>query len=102
MQYTLKLCGGSFSTDWIFPYSPTLRDASPSAGTALVTKILSPQMTGLECASPGIAVFHRIFLPDSPDHSVGGVPSPIPLAAGPRDCGPAEAERDARQRGGAV
>src|SRR5258708_6544006 len=71
----------------MFPYSPTFSDASPSAGTALVTKILSPQITGLECASPGISVDHRMFLCDSPFHSTGGDPLPTPLAEGPQNCG---------------
>src|SRR5258707_12302788 len=81
----------------MFPYSPTFSDASPSAGTALVTKILSPQITGLECASPGISVDHRMFLCDSPFHSTGGDPPATPLAEGPRNCGQSAAFASAAQ-----
>src|ERR1022692_4581418 len=94
-QYTLKLCAGSpltgvispyrptFSDDsLISPYRPTFSDDSPLAGTALVTKMRSPQTTGLEWPKPGIAAFQRTFLPDSTFHSVGGAPVPTPLAEG--------------------
>src|SRR5579872_4253190 len=60
---------------------------SPASGTALVTKIRSPQMIGLEWPRPGISAFQRIFLPDSPFHSIGGEPVPTPLAPSPRNCG---------------
>jgi hypothetical protein len=38
-------------------------------------------------AQAGIAVFQRMFLPDSTFHSVGGAPAPTPLAEGPRNWG---------------
>src|SRR5580658_663476 len=47
----------------------------------------SPHTTGLECPKPGIAVFQRMFLPDSTFHSIGGAPAPTPLADGPRNWG---------------
>src|SRR5690242_4434220 len=65
---------------------PVFNAGSPFAGTALVRKMRSPQTTGLECPNPGTADFHRTFLPPS-FHSVTGVPVPMPLAAGPRNCG---------------
>jgi|ERR1700691_155039 hypothetical protein len=89
------------------PYRPTFSDDSPLAGTALVTKIRSPQTTGLEWPRPGIAVFQRMFLPDSTFHSMGGAPAPTPLAEGPRNWGqlgsvalealPGKAARDSKQ-----
>src|ERR1051326_4681736 len=74
----------------MLPYNPTLSLASPFAGTALVTKMRSPQITGLECPRPGISVFHSTCSPFSPSHSVGGAPLPIPLAPGPRNWGQLE------------
>src|ERR1039458_6588670 len=47
----------------------------------------SPQITGLECPRPGMAVFQRMFFPDSTFHSAGGEPVPTPLPEGPRNCG---------------
>ena len=38
---------------------------------ALVTKIVSPQTIGLECASPGIGVRHRMFSPVAGFHVSG-------------------------------
>jgi len=69
------------------PYRPTFSEDSPLAGTALVRKMRSPHTTGLEWPKPGIAVFQRMFLPDSTFHSVGGEPAPTPLAEGPRNWG---------------
>jgi hypothetical protein len=40
-----------------------LKVALGRALIALVTKIVSPQTIGLECASPGIGVRHRMFSP---------------------------------------
>src|ERR1035441_2538160 len=86
-QYTLKLCAGSPLTGAMSPYRPTFNDDSPLAGTALVTKMRSPQTTGLEWPRPGIAVSQRMFLPDATFHSVGGAPLPRPPADGPRNWG---------------
>ena len=47
------------------------RVALPRLLTALVTKTRSPQTTGLEWPSPGIATCHRMFLPLLPSHSSG-------------------------------
>src|SRR5258708_1804819 len=74
------------------PYRPTFSVDSPAAGTALVTKIRSPQITGLEWPRPGISVFHKTWSPFSPSHCTGGAPLPTPLAAGPRNCGQLEPE----------
>ena len=55
---------------------------------ALVTKIRSPQTTGLECASPGMGVRHRMFSPVLPFQRSGRCcPSATPDACGPRKDG---------------
>src|SRR5882724_5139974 len=55
---------------------------------AVVTKTLSPQTTGHECASPGIGVFQRMFVPLVASQVVGvGLPSATPEAFGPRNDG---------------
>src|SRR5438876_7158326 len=52
---------------------------------AVVTKTRSPQMTGDECARPGIGVFQRMFLLAGTSQETGGLrPSPRPVAPGPR------------------
>src|SRR5271169_1771077 len=48
---------------------------------------LSPQTTGLECASPGIAVFQRTFSFFVASHLVGAVPSATPEPLGQRNVG---------------
>jgi hypothetical protein len=53
---------------------PVLRLDAPFSATALVTKMRSPQMIGLECPRPGISVFHKMFLSDFTFHSDGGDP----------------------------
>src|ERR1043165_4445539 len=53
------------------PYRPGRKVAFGSLLTALVTNILSPQTTGLECASPGIGVRHRMFSPVLTSHLSG-------------------------------
>src|SRR5688572_22748188 len=54
-------------------------------GTAVVTKMRSPQMTGLEWPRPSMATFHATF--DVSLHFVGAVPVATPVCAGPRQCG---------------
>src|SRR5438132_8938341 len=55
---------------------------------AVVTKTLSPQTTGQECASPGIVVFQRTFVPLVASQLVGVVfPSATPVALAPRNDG---------------
>src|SRR4030095_4615726 len=55
-------------------------------------KTRSPQPTGLECASPGIGVFHRVLVDC---HLVGsGRSSAIPLAFGPRKEGQFSADAE--------
>src|SRR5688500_7825691 len=56
--------------------------------TAVVTKILLPQTTGLEWARPGIASFQRTFCAAVASHFTGwpGL-STTPVASGPRNCG---------------
>src|SRR5213592_2276793 len=55
---------------------------------AVVTKTLSPHTTGHECASPGIGVFQRMFVPLVASQVVGvGLPSATPEAFGPRNDG---------------
>src|SRR5262249_24862432 len=61
---------------------------SPLELSALVTKILSPQMIGLDKAMPGIGVLNRRFSFLERSHVRGTpCPSPIPDAPGPRNCG---------------
>src|SRR5262245_1173794 len=54
-------------------------------GTAVVRKILSPQITGVEKPRPGIAIFHLIFFVSL--NSTGAAPFATPLKKGPRHCG---------------
>ncbi len=61
---------------------------SPALLTALTTKILSPQTTGLAFEMPGIGVFQRTFFPASTFHSLTAPwPSPLPAALAPRNAG---------------
>ena len=63
-------------------------EAAPSRpiGTAVSTKMRSPQMTGDADPRPGISTFQRTFFVSL--HSVGGVADcETPLAYGPRHCG---------------
>jgi hypothetical protein len=83
------------------PYRPTFNDDSPLAGTALARRMRSPQTTGLEWPRPGMAVFQRMFLPDSTFHSVGGAPTPTPLAEGPRNWGQLRSLASAAKAGAA-
>src|SRR6266536_6622588 len=57
--------------------------------TAVETKTRSPQTIGLETATPGTGVFHRMFSPVAAFHlmAVGSFPSATPDAAGPRNDG---------------
>src|ERR1035441_10369595 len=55
-----------------------------------VRKMRSPSPAGLNWPKPGMAVFQRMFFPDSTFHSDGGEPVPIPLPEGPRNCGQLE------------
>src|SRR5262249_39362558 len=57
----------------------------PPVGTAVVRKILSPQMMGEENPRPGTRTRHATFLL-SP-HSRGASPRAIPLLLGPRQRG---------------
>jgi hypothetical protein len=55
-------------------------------GTALSTKMRSPQTTGVELPLPGIATFQRTFLVSL--HSTGGAAvGATPVMSGPRHCG---------------
>lgn len=56
--------------------------------TAVVTNSRSPQTTGLEWPSPGIAVFHRTCSPLATSQRTGAAaPSATPAAPGPRNEG---------------
>ena len=59
--------------------------AAPCAGTAVVRKILSPQMTGEEKPRPGSGMRHAMFLVSL--HSRGTSPRAIPSLLGPRQRG---------------
>src|SRR5262245_30682269 len=53
--------------------------------TAVETKTRSPQTMGLDTATPGIGVFHRMFSPVVVFHLTGvGWPSATPAAFAPR------------------
>jgi hypothetical protein len=65
-----------------------LNVASRADEIAVVTKTRSPQITGLECASPGIGVLQAMPRPSAADHVSGRwAPSATPEALGPRNCG---------------
>src|SRR5687767_452657 len=84
---TFHDCGGSSLTGATSPESPKLVSSLPVLETAVLTKILLPQTTGLECASPGIFVFHRTLSDFEASHVTGfGEPSTTPVAPGPRNC----------------
>jgi hypothetical protein len=59
--------------------------ATLPVGTAVVKKIRSPQITGVENPLPGIAIFHFTFF--ASPNSVGATVRAIPLRNGPRHCG---------------
>src|SRR5688500_5550988 len=62
--------------------------AAAVKATAVATNTRFPQTIGLECASPGMGVFHLILTPFSPSHVMGGfVPSAMPVLEGPRNDG---------------
>src|SRR4026208_1283703 len=84
--------------NWCFDVS-VRRSSSPASGywktdfgsleTAEVTKMRSPQTTGLECPRPGIAVLHAIFRLAATSHEAGAPRevSSTPVAPGPRKDG---------------
>lgn len=62
-------------------YGPVLNVAAPRLLMALVTNSRLPQMIGLECASPGMLVRHRMFSRVPRFQRSGNCwPSAIPLA----------------------
>src|SRR5712691_13571814 len=70
------------------PYRPRLKDASARLLTAVVTNTWSAQTMGLECASPGMRVFHRIWVPCAESQLMGRFCfSATPEAEGPRNEG---------------
>src|SRR4051812_20036485 len=80
-------CDVSSGTDAISPYRPTRRFASFPLMVVEMKRSL-PHTTGLESPRPGIAVFQATFAPVDAFHVAGmEKPSPIPLAAMPRNCG---------------
>src|SRR5215207_1346065 len=82
------------------PYRPGRKEASGSLLTELVTKILSPQTTGLECARPGIGVRQRTFSPFAPSQRSGRFcPSATPAACRPRNAGQLPATASGPPRG---
>src|SRR4029453_14703060 len=59
---------------------------SPALLTAVVVNTRLPQTIGLELATPGIGVFHLMFLPLAASHSVTArCPSPLPALPSPRN-----------------
>src|SRR5712691_6420922 len=70
------------------PYRPRLKDASARLLTAVVTNTWSAQTMGLECANPGMRVFHRTWVPCAESQLMGSFClSATPEAAGPRNAG---------------
>src|SRR5262249_3065077 len=70
------VCSGAVAgADW----------ATLPVGTAVVRKIRSPQITGVEKPRPGIAIFHLMFFVSL--NSTGAAVRAIPLKKGPRHCG---------------
>src|ERR1700730_16952562 len=73
----------------------------PAAGsllTAVDTNTRSPQMIGLDTATPGTGVFQRTFSPVAAFHFTAvGVPSETPEADGPRNDGQFCADSDAQR-----
>jgi hypothetical protein len=70
------------------PYKPARKYSPPLLLMAVVTNILLPQTTGLECASPGMGVFHSMFVPLVASQVTGaGLPSATPEAFAPRNDG---------------
>ena len=71
------------------PVAGSLRALAPRpalpVGIAVVTKIRSPQIAGVEKPRPGISVFHLMLLVSL--QTVGASPRAMPLKNGPRHCG---------------
>jgi hypothetical protein len=65
-------------------------------GTAVVRKIRSPQITGVEKPRPGIAIFHLIFFVSL--NSTGAAVRAMPLKKGPRHCGQCAGSEPAEPR----
>src|SRR6187397_1790561 len=76
------------STEAMSPYSSIRRPASALPLIAVVMQRRLPQMTGLECPSPGTAADHRTFFFAGTSHVVAvGNPSAIPAPRMPRNDG---------------
>src|SRR5438270_10193444 len=70
------------------PYSPRLNEAPTRLLTAVVMNTLSCQTIGLECASPGMGCFQRMFVPCAGFQITGRFcSSATPDADGPRNEG---------------
>src|ERR1017187_3328987 len=84
-QISFHCCGVTSSDASPSPYRPRLKEASGRLLTAVVTKIRSRHTMGLECARPGRAAVHWIWVPRAASHFTGRFwLSATPEAAGPR------------------
>src|SRR6185436_21086783 len=71
IAYSIHRCGVRSSDASPSPYSPGLNVAFGLLLIALVTKIVSPDTIGLECARPGTVVFQKMFSPFAGFHVSG-------------------------------
>src|SRR5688572_24102639 len=79
-------CGERSSTGFTSPYSPVFMLLLPALLTAVVVNTRLPHTIGLEVATPGIGVFHLMFLPVATSQSVTARwPSPLPALPSPRN-----------------
>jgi hypothetical protein len=67
--------------------SPVRTVGVPVEATAVVTYTRSPQTIGLECASPGIAVFQATLRIALASQLTGGAPAATPVPFAPRNAG---------------
>src|SRR5690349_18016854 len=87
-QYTRQLCLDASLAAAAVSVRPCSNCGLASLLMAVVTKMRSPHTTGLECARPGIGVFHAMLEDFSTSQLTGGfIPSATPEACEPRNDG---------------
>src|SRR5690349_24273866 len=87
-QYTRQLCLDASLAAAAVSVRPCSNCGLASLLMAVVTKTRSPHTTGLECARPGIGVFHAMLADFSTSQVTGGfIPSATPDACVPRNDG---------------
>src|ERR1044071_9742541 len=83
-----QLCFELSLADAPVSVSPCTNSEFAALLIAVVTKIRSFQMIGLEWPRPGMAVFHKMLVDFSASQVVGGLlPSPTPVPFCPRKAG---------------